>query len=154
MVGLPLGLPRSHPGKRRPHQRTERKPEPWPLVSRPVSPSATARCGWTPAPQPSAASWRLPWAGPRLSAVSPDPVPMRWAGAGARRKVKVKALVPFLWVSGRTRLVAGPCGYHTRLWGHREARTRHSGPGFRSRPTCLLVLPFEQGQASSVCSQA
>lgn len=41
-------------------QQAELKPEPLSLLSRPVSPSATAQCGWTPAPQPSAASWRPP----------------------------------------------------------------------------------------------
>lgn len=92
--GLPTGLPRSCPGERHPlhpccagqcGRRCQDGPQgqqaeltPVLLLSRPVSPSATARCGWTPAPQPSAASWRPPWAGPRLSAASPAPALTRW----------------------------------------------------------------------------
>ena len=85
--GLPTGLPRSRPGKRRllhaccsgqgGPQGQQAELTPVLLLSRPVSPSATARCGWTPAPRPSAASWRPPWAGPGLSAASPAPAPTR-----------------------------------------------------------------------------
>ena len=87
MNGLPTGLPRSRPGKRRllhtccagqgGPQGQQAELTPVLLLSRPVSPSATARCGWTPAPRPSAASWRPPWAGPGLSAASPAPAPTR-----------------------------------------------------------------------------
>lgn len=47
------------------------------VLPRPASPSVTARYGWTPVPQPSATSWRLRWVGPRLSAASQGPGPMR-----------------------------------------------------------------------------
>lgn len=74
-------------------------------------------------------------------------------GSGPRRKVWVLALVPSPWVSGKTQLVACPCGDQreavmTAVVSPCEARTGHSGPWLQSRPSCLLVLSMRQGQAS------